>query len=360
MTDDPPTVAWVTEPSGDGVDTQARTLAAHADEITLVMAAETRMARPAAFDAHGVCWPGGEMGLVETLHEIDADVVVCHTLNALVRRALPSVVPFAPVAIRLGLNLRAAILAGLARRVPEYLRCLHLADAIVSSGTHATRTVEAVGVDAPVYEIPSAVDASAAADPSAHANETIGTVGSIKAEKNQWLTVEVAAAVRELEWDVQPDVLLAGEPQDPLLSALREAVEPLGLVGRVHHFGYVPNPVENFYPRLGVHLLPSWTENCPLTVLEAAQAGVPTVAADMAWAEDFPGLVTRPLDDPMAWAAAVRDLLTDPGHRTETVRRQQAGLERFDVGGVLDDYRAAFRELVDGPGTAKIDPGAVA
>ncbi len=122
-----------------------------------------------------------------------------------------------------------------------------------------------------------------------------------------------------------------------------------------------PKDVRTIYPEIDVMVLTSLSEGQPLTILEAACAGVPTVATDVGDCRALvegrstadralgpAGLVTR-MGDPADTARALVRILRDAPLRAAM---GQAGIERarrfYRDSLVLDRYRALYRALIDG------------
>lgn len=119
-------------------------------------------------------------------------------------------------------------------------------------------------------------------------------VGALRPEKNQALAVEALAqaACRERA----RLVLVGGGPDE---GAIRARVEALGLEGRVKFHGKVQDTAP-CYRAAHVFVIPSNTEQMPLSLLEAMASGMPVIGTDV-------GDVRSMLADPN------RDCLVRPG-----------------------------------------------
>ncbi|SFN87270.1 Glycosyltransferase involved in cell wall bisynthesis [Pseudonocardia ammonioxydans] len=111
------------------------------------------------------------------------------------------------------------------------------------------------------------------------------------------------------------------------------------------------SPVRTAYAAGHVTVLSSLSEGLPLSVLEAAMSGRPTVATDvggMAEAVGRGGLVV-PARDPRALADACTRLLLDDRlrRRLADLGRRRA-LEEFTVDRMVGDFRAIYRDVVPG------------
>jgi glycosyltransferase involved in cell wall biosynthesis len=135
----------------------------------------------------------------------------------------------------------------------------------------------------------------------------------------------------------------------------QELVRTLGLTS-VRFTG--PQDVKTIYPEIDVMVLTSISEGQPLTILEAACAGVPSVATDVGDCRALlegrsradqalgpSGIVTR-MGDPDDTARAIARILTEPETRA---RMSRAGIERtrrfYRESQVLERYRELYAAL---------------
>lgn len=107
--------------------------------------------------------------------------------------------------------------------------------------------------------------------------------------------------------------LLVGE--GPMRGSLELLVEEMGLAGRVHLAGELPN-TPNPHLLLDVSVLTSRTEGFPNTLVEAMAAGRPVVATAVGGVPDaveqgVTGLLVPP-GEPAALADALRQVMADP------------------------------------------------
>jgi glycosyltransferase involved in cell wall biosynthesis len=121
--------------------------------------------------------------------------------------------------------------------------------------------------------------------------------------------------------------------QWPLSDAERELLVP----DEFHH-RLLPHEVAELLGTCDLLLAPSWEqEGFGLPVLEAMACGVPVVASDISSYRGFaaPAAKLVPFDDPAAFAAAARALLTDPA------AWQRARLAGLEIAGSFAEERAA-------------------
>jgi glycosyltransferase involved in cell wall biosynthesis len=131
------------------------------------------------------------------------------------------------------------------------------------------------------------------------------------------------------------------------LDALKQAAG--GSAGAIVATGYVPDEdLPLLYGACDLFAYPSLYEGFGLPPLEAMACGAPAVVSDAPAMPEVVGDAARivPATDREAWAAALRELLCDPGLRAELSRR---GIERAraftwerSARLTLDAYRAAL------------------
>jgi glycosyltransferase involved in cell wall biosynthesis len=157
-------------------------------------------------------------------------------------------------------------------------------------------------------------------------------VGGLSPHKNLPVLIEAYRRLNSEREFSDLRLLLVGDYSgDVFLSAydkLRATVERIGLVGRIHFTGFVPDEaLVDLYNRAELLVLPSIEEGFGLPALEAAACGTPVVASA---AGPIPALLgpaawTFPPHDTGALAEGLRMLLRDPARRhamgTEGLRR---------------------------------------
>ncbi len=155
-------------------------------------------------------------------------------------------------------------------------------------------------------------------------------------------------------------VVLIGD--GPEHGALRARCSALGLDDRVE-FREVPwsERARDHLAGFDLFVLPSRLEGFPVTIMEAMLAGVPVVATDVgsvreSVSDGVTGLVVPP-EDPGALAAAIDELVGDPGRRRAM---GAAGLaeaeERFTLDATVDAYTALWERVLAGPGSRVVLP----
>lgn len=113
----------------------------------------------------------------------------------------------------------------------------------------------------------------------------IGHIALIHESKKRWFTLELLKALQEKGYDIVG--IFAGECREPdYMAQLERKVEDYGLKGQVTFLGR-RNDIPDLLKMIDVLMIPSAFEGFPLAGLEAAAAGVPVAACDIAGAEEF-------------------------------------------------------------------------
>ncbi len=99
-----------------------------------------------------------------------------------------------------------------------------------------------------------------------------GSVGRLSPQKNPQMILDAARRLPEIHW------LWIGD--GPLREGMEKRIDREGLSARVHLLGLRADPAACL-GALDLFVLPSLWEGTPLTILEAAAAGLPIAAADV-------------------------------------------------------------------------------
>lgn len=144
-------------------------------------------------------------------------------------------------------------------------------------------------------------------------------------------------------------VVVAGS--GPEQAALRAHAERAGLADSFALLGS-RSDVGHLLEAADVFCLPSRHEGLPLSLLEAMQAGLPSVATRVggvpgAIADGVEGILVEPVD-PGGLAGALERLLVDPAAAVAMGERARATVRRrYDVGAATAAYADIYDELVD-------------
>jgi glycosyltransferase involved in cell wall biosynthesis len=249
--------------------------------------------RPAVFHAH-LSWPLG-----------------CST--ALLGAALCRV-PARVATVQLFGSLPRALTLGLQRRVVVRTVSRYVA---VSAGV-AERVRHVLGAPADrVCVVPNAVAPADTAVDGAAPRRALGvaadrplvlTLARLTPQKGLPTLLDAAARV--------PGAVFAIVGEGPERDALEARIRQLGLGDRVWLLGFRSDTAA-LLAACDLFVLPSRYEGLPLSILEAMAAGRAVVASaipgnDEAVVHGETGVLV-PVDDPAALAAAIRELLADPG-----------------------------------------------
>ncbi|MBV9331059.1 MAG: glycosyltransferase family 4 protein [Alphaproteobacteria bacterium] len=180
----------------------------------------------------------------------------------------------------------------------------------------------------------------------------IGSVGRLVAGKRFDLAIKILAGNRD--WHM---VLFGHGPDE---ARLRDTARALNCEDRFHLAGEVdPNRMGDALATLDVFVFPSAAETFGLAAVEAAQAGIPVVANDLAVLRDVLAFENQPAAlftdarDSDALAEAISRVLQDSDLR-EQLRRvgRQLGA-RFSLERMFDRYDRLIRDALLGEAARK-------
>ncbi|MET8042078.1 glycosyltransferase family 4 protein [Micromonospora sp. NPDC005215] len=175
---------------------------------------------------------------------------------------------FGPLVGRFGAWLEGPV----ARRV--YRRCVTLA---VSPST-ATAVRERLGWAGPVVVVPNGADADHRRGGSRDPSPRLVCVGRVTRHKRVDLVLDAVDQLRPGRPDLRLDIVGGG----PDLEPIRRQVDERGLRDVVTVHGHLPAAERDaLLAAAWLHVSASWGEGWGLVVVEAAAAGLPTVAFDV-------------------------------------------------------------------------------
>jgi glycosyltransferase involved in cell wall biosynthesis len=247
-----------------------------------------------------------------------------------------------------------------ARALPELLR---RADAVTAVGPavaeelsrRSGRPITTVRV------VPNGIRTDAWSRPSGSTapsnTQTVVAVGRLVPVKGHDVLLEAWAAVqRQLP---QGRLVVVGD--GPSRAALTGQAEALGIAGSVEWAGHQPpEQLREQLHRAAVFVLPSRSEGVPLALLEAAAAGLPSVATAVG---GVPALLAQgggllvPPEDPEALAEALLTLLRQPEVAARCSRAAVLTASLYDVAQTAAAYEDLFHELVGGASPRRVGPG---
>ena len=209
-------------------------------------------------------------------------------------------------------------------------QALRGATAVTVSGSHNRALIKQVGYNIPdskIYTVVLGVDTDlfTPADVPRESNRLLH-VGSLVDIKDQ---ATLLWALWGLDESVQLDIIGDG----PLRPALERLAEELRISHRVNFLGSVPHQmVVDHYRRAALHIMSSRNEAGPMTTIEAAACGLPTISTAVGMLVDYPsiGLTVKFREgNHAALAAMIATLLNNDQWRIalgrsayETVREQ--------------------------------------
>ena len=170
-------------------------------------------------------------------------------------------------------------------------------------------------------------------------------VGTLERRKNVPLLLEAFALLRR---EVDAQLLLVGARgwlDEPIMAAharsgVGEAARFLGRLGE--------EDLALLYSHAGVFVLPSLYEGFGLPVLEAMACGAPVVCSNAGPLPEVAGdaaVLLKP-EDPLAWAVALRDVLTRPRTADELRRRGFERTRDFSWEQTAQQTREVYREAL--------------
>lgn len=173
-------------------------------------------------------------------------------------------------------------------------------------------------------------------------------VANLNVVKDQGLLLDAFAIARRTLADLTLEIV----GMDTLNGAVQRRAEELGVATAVHFAGFVPSDeLADHYRAAALHVISSRHDAGPVSVLEAAACGVPTVGTPVGHVHDFSGLaepaaLAVPAADPEALAAGIVALLADDRRRHELGRRAQKWAEANDATATADRFEAVYHRLL--------------
>ncbi|HWS14462.1 MAG TPA: glycosyltransferase, partial [Rhodocyclaceae bacterium] len=178
---------------------------------------------------------------------------------------------------------------------------------------------------------------------------TLVCVARLEPVKNHRVLLEALALLRARGVPFRAALLGDGKAREAVLAARRE----LGLDEVVDMPGAADqDQVRDWLQRADVSVLSSDSEGMPVSLMEAAAAGVPVVATDVGGNADLvadgeTGYIVAPRD-PAAFAAALERLLSDPGQRARfgAAARNRA-IARFSLAHQVDQMLSVWEQVLE-------------
>ena len=196
------------------------------------------------------------------------------------------------------------------------------------------------GVDRAQLELEAAAPLAVRASPD---EVVIGTLGGLRAEKNQARLLRIAGRLpRTARWRVA----IAGD--GPLRQVLEREAARAGLGDRVSFVGTVEQPGA-FLAGIDVFVLTSDTEQMPLSVLEAMALGLPVLATAVGdlgrMLPDGSACLFTP-EDEAGFAARLAGLIGGPAARARFGAANRARSETFTAERMVARHQALLEEVL--------------
>lgn len=204
------------------------------------------------------------------------------------------------------------------------------------------------GLGATLLHLPNGVDCARFAPTAppvpagAAALPAIGTVGGLRAEKDQQVLLRAVAAMQR-----PARVVLVGD--GPERARLLATAAALQLGARAEFVGAVRDTAPH-YGGFAVFALSSRTEQMPLSVLEAMASGLPIASSDVGDVGVMLPAACRsalvPPGDPLALARVLDALLADPARRAREGAANRAHCAaHYELGVCLDRFVAVYERV---------------
>lgn len=279
--------------------------------------------------------------MMDTVREVDPDVVMLHCFTDQLLNELPDIVRGYPTAVRVGINvLELLVTSGYPKNIPKVISFMQAADHIIAASENTKHVCEGLGCrseDVTVIHTgidPSKFEVADCADP------TIAILGRIFPVKNHLTLLQAVKLVRKQF----PAVELAITGSGQLTNLYERLIMLLLLSSNVKITGYMGD-LKWLFREVSIFALPSLSENMPVSVLEAYASGVPCVLSDSGWGDTFKAALKARPDNPKEWADQLLKLLTDRDFYLEVRKRQMEELKQFTMDVITPQYVECFRKL---------------
>jgi len=225
-------------------------------------------------------------------------------------------------------------------------RAAHL---VVANSAAAAEQLRAEEVPAAkIRTIPNGVDCAAFATPERDRPITrITTVANLRPEKGHDTLIAAASLILQRHPEVEFHLIGDG----PLRASLVRQVNLRGLRSKVHLVGERPD-VPAQLAASDLFVLPSRSEACPNSVLEAMASGLPIVASRVGGIPELidsgvHGLLVEP-DAPDSLAAAALDLIDHPARARALGRAaREAAVQRFGFDRMIAGFEQLYRSELE-------------
>jgi glycosyltransferase involved in cell wall biosynthesis len=281
--------------------------------------------------------------MMDTVREVDPDVVMLHCFTDQLLTELPDLVRAYPTAVRVGINiLELLVTPGYPRIIPQTISFMQMADHIVAASENTRHACEGLGCRSEdITVIHTAIDpkqfkVSNCTDP------TIAVLGRVFPVKNHLTLLQAVKLIRK---DF-PKVELAISGEGRLTSMYQQLISLLLLDTQVKITGYMDD-LSWLFREVSISALPSISENMPACVLESYASGIPCVLSDCGWGDTFQAALKAKHDSPREWADQLLRLLKDRKFYLKIRDRQFDELRKFTVEQMIPKYITLFQKLCE-------------
>jgi glycosyltransferase involved in cell wall biosynthesis len=174
-------------------------------------------------------------------------------------------------------------------------------------------------------------------------------VGNIFPVKNQLTVVKAFRDIAEQFPDHH--LIMAGATAHSYFQDVKQLVQEFGLEKRIHFLGVVDkHTLVHLYNRAELLLMPSLTEGCPVTLLEAMGCGLPVIGSGRGGIPEVGKGAINIVEDPFdfeEWARAISILMNNPEQKAAM---RQASLNRachFDWEGAAIQHLAMYDAILE-------------
>jgi len=229
-------------------------------------------------------------------------------------------------------------------RANEAAALTHTAHVIVPSPHTATILCRDFGADPAKITVALPGFTPPALAPNPLDPPLILSVGLLAERKGHDVLIAALASIQDLSWQAE----IIGKAHDPdIAAALQDQIDRLGLSGRVTLRGELSETILNQrFNAASVFALATRYEGYGMVLSEAMQYGLPIVTCRVGAVPETIGAsgVLVPADDPAAFGAALRSVLTDPvahAHYSRMSREKADGLPTWA------DTARIFAKVID-------------
>jgi glycosyltransferase involved in cell wall biosynthesis len=304
---------------------------------------------------------GALLRLTAVLREVRPDVVHAHSSKAgalarLARLASPRIpVVYTPHGFAFAGHFSNALERHAYRAVERVL--MPLTSRIVCACEAEARLARSLGVPDRVRVVHNGIDP---APPGAideriaelsRRGPVVGTLSLLRPGKG--LETLIAATPTVLASHPDAQVVIVGD--GPGLLELRDRARAQGVADAVHFLGGRTDPLP-VLRGMDVFVQPSWAESFPYVILEAMSVGAAIVATDVGGVSealvDGESALLVPSHDDRALAAAVVELVDDPGRRSELGAAALERVRLFSRTDMIERLTEVYDEVAQPRGTS--------